>query len=492
MQQGERLSLARRRARAIIIFLAIIFFGLLVYKNVAPFGATVTYKMDLTEGSENIAIPTPLVPSAALSRDKKGAYYQIPQQKMTTDQVTFDLKVPYTKFATAEVKIKYQGDPEEFLVGVRDIATGQCIFKPVHNKSLNALTWNRLQSNGLTLFQRKKRFASVGDFIANPPVPKSKKAEKARIATYHYEFVQRPRVEISKVNEGTEIDASLRGPHTFYIYVKDQPLEFALNKQDINWYEGPDPLNINIFSGSKLIHSQIVPDDGDASNSGKPSKLQKVEVMAPDLKEGVYKIVLECGVDVVIKDLESQQKYLCFEEKVFLADHDLYKIGPTKENTLYTNGKKLSAMSWHMPGLQTLHINDNRKLVLNKENESFSVNLGRETNKIVTEKGDIVLSSEGGYFAFSKDSLFDPIPVKTAPYSKDLVLTDIDYIVADYTIPAKRKGVWRTNSVTIDLTEIEAKDNKLNFVLHAPGLTGRGEEIVLGSIEITLKKPGLL
>jgi len=492
--QEKKPFLIKHMVKVIIFSAAAVLLGILLYKNIAPFGAVVTYKVDLKQNPEYFTVPAPLTPSAALGKGKNGAYYQIPQQKMITDQVTFDLKVTYEKFATAEVKVKYQGDPEEFLVGVQSFSSEQLITMPLYNKSLNELSWDKVEGGRLTFFQRTKKFNTVAGFIATPRAfPRSKETNEktARITTYYCDFAQQYDIDMDTINDGTVVEASLRGPHSFYTYVKDESLKLILTKQDINWYEGPDPLDINIYSGDRLIYSQSIPDDGDVSKNGKPLEPQRVEVNVPNLKEGVYKIVLDCGCDVIIKNIASRQKYLCFERKLFLANHKMYKMGPTKSNIVYTNGKELTAETCHFMALQVLQVNDNQEMVVSEMHEEFSMNLSKDINKIKSEKSDVILNVEDGYFAFSKDSLFDPFPIKVVPYSKDLVLTNIDYILTDYTIPQKEKG-WLVNTAVIDLSHMKAKDNKLNFVLYAPGLVKRGEEIVLGSIEITLKKSGLI
>jgi len=492
--QEKKLFLIKRIAKAIVFSAAVILLGILLYKNIAPFGAVVTYEVDLEQNPERFTVPAPLAPSAALGKDENGIYYQIPQQKMTTDQVTFDLTVPYERLSTAEVKVKYQGDPKEFLVGVRSFSSGQLISMPIYNKSLNELSWDKVEDGRLALFQRTKKFKTVDGFVAAPrafPWSKETNGKAAHIATYYCDFAQQYDIDMSTVNDGAVVDASLRGSHSFYTYVKDGLLKLILTKQDINWYEGADLLDINIYSGDRLIYSQNILDDGNVSKNRKPLEPQRVEVNVPNLKEGVYKVVLDCGDDVVIKNIASRQKYLCFEGKLFLANHKMYKIGPTKSNIVYANGKKLTAETWHSASLQTLELNDNQELAVSEEHEEFSVNLSKDINKIKSEKSDLILNVEDGYFAFSDDSLFDPFPIKVVSYSKDLVLTDIDYILADYAIPQKEKG-WLVNTAVIDLSHMKAEDNKLSFVLYAPGLVKRGEEIVLGSIEITLKKSGLI
>ena len=482
---------ARRIARAIIFFLAAMLFSLILFKNVAPFGATVTYEVNLGEDSDAIALPAPLMPSSTLGKDETGAYYQVAQQKMTTDQVTISCRVPYENLASAEVKIKYQGDPDELIVGVRDSDTWQLeAAAPIHNKSLNELPWYKVEYANQTLFQRENVFQTVDGFLVSQHADllRDDNGETvSNIATYYHDYIQRsaPDIDMARVNDGTVVDDSLRGHHSFSVFVGDRPLEFAFTKQDINWYKDPDPLDINIYLGTELIYSQNVPDDGDSSDSHKPQVSQHVEISVPDLEEGVYEVYLDCGNDVIIKDLTSRQKYLCFDGRLFLAGHELYKIEPTKSSVVYTNGKTLDVTTCHPVALQTLSLGHEQELLVDKVDEIFTCELSQEITEIIIEKGSITLSTEDGSFAFSRSSLFTLVDF--VPYSKDIFLPDIDYVITGYTIPQEENDCM-VNTIALDLSSVKAKDNKLNFTLEAPGLEERREEIVLDSIEITLQK----
>lgn len=491
MEHVPRSVSIKRTARAIIIILAVMLFGLILYKNVAPFGATVTYEVDLEGDSDAIALPAPLMPSSTLGKDETGAYYQIAQQKMTTDQVIISCGVPYENLASAEVKIKYQGDPDELIVGVRDSDTWQLeAAAPIHNKSLNELPWYKVEYANQTLFQRENVFQTVDGFLVSQhadPLRNDNGETVPNISTYYHNFIQRsaPDIDMAKVNDGTVVDDSLRGNHSFSVFVGDKPLEFAFTKQDINWYRGPDPLDINIYLGTRLIYSQNVPDDGDYSDSHKPQVSQPVEISVPDLEEGVYDVYLDCGNDVIIKGLTSRQKYLCFNGRLFLAGHDLYKIEPTKSSVVYTNAKTLDVETCHSVAFQSLSLGHEQELLVDEVNEVYTCELSQKITEIIIEKGSITLTTEDGSFAFSRSSLFTLVDV--VPYSKDIVLPDIDYIIAGYIIPQEESD-WMVNTVTLDLSSVKAKDNKLNFTLEAPGLKALHKEIVLDSIEITLQK----
>lgn len=497
----SELSSVKYLVKTVIIFAVLILCGLLLYKNIAPFGATVAYKVNLRQGSKNISTPIPLTPSAFLGKNKQGIFYQIPQQKMTTEEINFNLKVPYKEFTEAKVSLEYQGDPDELLVGVLEPSTELYITKPIHNKSLNMLPWSQVKNNHLTLFQKKKEFKNVAEFLNNPPQFPLGKGISEKItytSTYYYDLLQQPEPEIdkTKVNTGTAIHASLRGTHTFYLYVKGKPLSFNFIKHDLNQYPGEDSLNINIYRGYELIQNRIIPDDGNASGSTISSKPQPVKINIPGSEEGVYKVMLECEDDVLIKNLTSRQKYLSFEQKLFLADNKYYGI-PTRENTVYAYGKEINPMTYHAEGLQTLQINSDQKLEVTDIKASYSANLPRNLNKITSPKSDIILISENNFFAFSEESLFDPLPVKIRPYSQDLVFndkylinTEVDYILADYIRPKKR-GDWLINTATLDLNQVEPENKILSFRLQVLGPANKSREIILGSIKITLKKKGL-
>jgi hypothetical protein len=480
---------ARHVARAVIVLAVIAFFTVLVFKNVAPFGATVEYQIDLQEGG-NKALPSPITPSAELGVSGNGVEYQVPETKMTVDMLTFDLEVPYTDLDTAEVQVQYRGDPSELLFGVRGGPESQYAYMPVHNKSLNQLNWDRIEGDQVTLFERSRDYETVDDFIAAPPMPSPTEPDYARIASYHYEVPQpRPDIDSSKVDAGTAIDATLRGPHKFYIYVGNKPLQISLIKQELNWDEGPDPLDIQVFSSEELIWATNVPDDGDERESRAISAPRKVEFTLPGLSEGVYRVDLLCNEDVVIEGLSTSQRYLSFIDGVFIADHELYELGPSKPVAVYTNAQELNAWTWHPEAFQTLNANGNQSLTVDKEGQKFLWNLSPGLNEIRTEMGDIILLSKGSSFSFSRDSFFDPFPVKLVAYNESLLFTDIRYIIAAYSVP-EAEGEWLTQKIAFDLRDVEIVDNKLRCALLAPNLAQKDGEIVLGSIDIILQKDG--
>lgn len=486
-----------RRARFAVTMLitlaVIVLFLVLIFKNVAPFGASVEYHIDLETGVGDKALPSPLEPSAALGVDENGVAYQVPQSMMTSDLLTFELEIPYENFDTAELTIRYQGDPEEFLFGLRGDKESEYRYKPIHNRSLNELDWFNTEDAGITLWERQEDYASVEEFISDPLVTSSEdgqEAGRALVASYYYEVEQPyPEIDASGIDSGTRVGSLLRGLHVFYTVVGVEPLSFSFDKRELNWKEGPDPLGVFVYSGSELIWSTSIPDDGDEFESGVISPAVEFDLTLPDLPEGVYRIELFCDTDVIIENLRATQGYLSFVDKIFVADHELYEIAPSRPQTVFTNAEALYVWTWHPEAYQTIGVDGEEEIVMEEAGIKTFALLPYGVKELRMEMGDLSFLSKESSFAFSRASFFDPYPVKVKEYSREILYSDIEYVIADYTVPDE-EGEWLTRKLTFDLEDMEIEDNKLRCTLWAPNLAVLDGEIVLGSLDIKLQKDG--
>ncbi|MCG2794379.1 MAG: hypothetical protein L6427_00620 [Actinomycetia bacterium] len=478
--------------RTLILLVAAGVVVMLIYLNIAPFGAKIVLEIGSEQGSEKVEVVRPFSSSSILTPGDNGSAYQIPRLKMITDEVSLKVEVPYPSFSEAVAEIKYHGDPDSLLLGVRGPETSEYRIEPVHNKGLNNLSWDRVDNGSLTLFQKEKEFNTVEEFLKMlPSIVEADIAEdgQSRVATYAYSPRQpAPKIDISKANESITIDATLRGPHTFFVYITDKASEFSLVKQELNWYEGEDPLTINFYKDDALVFSEAVPDDGDISASKEPSSPREVDIQLPRLEEGVYRVELDCYIDVLMRDIFSSQRYLSFFDRVFLVDHEHYEVGPSKPVTLYTDAQEFIVETWHPGSSQTIVVNGEEQIGVNEFQKRVTEGLSEPVNVIETEMGDIVIESPDSFFAFSEDSLFDPFPLKTETYSGKVSPADLDYIIAHYMIP-REKGEWFSQTVTINLEGVEPMDNQLDFALRAPGLTRDGGEIIIGSLVLTIDRP---
>ncbi|MBN2169481.1 MAG: hypothetical protein JW738_09575 [Actinobacteria bacterium] len=487
---------ARKTIRWIMIIVAVAFSVLTIVLEIAPFGATVTYRTDLRKNSSKVTITKPFTTKSILTSNGEGQLCQIPQLMMESDIVEFKVKVPYSSVSNVDVKLKYKGNPNELLLGVMDASEGSYIYKPVNNKIINALTWESVTSNGATLFEKEKKYQSFNEFLEAIPLYLSNEARVpgTRICSYFYSLPQPkdPEIVTSKINSGTQVNSSLRGLHKFYVYIKDKPLDIEFNEWELNSVDGVDDLEVKIRSindDGKVVYYNKIEDDGDITAKNKASDHGKTEVKVQGLHEGVYSVELICGSDVVIKNLRSVQRYLVFEGSVLLADHELYKIGPTKSAVLFFKGNVMGMQIWHQESVQTAYINDSQPVSLYAQgvSQDVSVELPQQLNKIDFEMGDIQIKTPGNFISFSKESYFDPFPVKVSGFNQYFNSLVEDYLVTTYVAP-EIDGEYFVQDVSVDMTGVPVKDGFVNFTLKAPESSMGERGIEIGEIQIEIKK----
>ena len=361
---------------------------------------------------------------------------------------------------------------------------------PVNNSTLNGLAWNRLEGSGLVLYQKGSEYASVEGFLADPPLSPPGEPKYPRVATYYCDMPQpEPEVDPARVDEGTAIASSLLGYQTLFTYVGEKPLHISLVKRELNRLAGKDGLDVQVLKGDELVWATNVPDDKDEGESWAVSAPQEVDFSLPGLESGVYMIRLLCGDDVVIENLRSDQEYLCVADQVTLADHELFGLGASRPSTLFTDAEDLEVWTKYPEAFQAVDAGGAASVSVDEEGIKSLLPLSPGIKEVHTEMGGITLRSKGSFFSFSRESLFDPQPVKTEEYSEATLSTDISFILTSYASPRK-EGDWSVQEFVLDLTGMEFAGGKLKCSLLAPNLSRSQGEIVLGSIDITLEKGG--
>ncbi|MBU4393012.1 MAG: hypothetical protein KJ907_05280 [Actinobacteria bacterium] len=490
MIDGQQKRTVKRLVWSFIVLVAAGIVVVLVYLSVAPFGAEIVLEFGPWGEPGKVKMVSPFTFSSIAGTDEEGVICQVPQMKMITDEVTFEVEVPYEEFNRLTAEIKYQGNPNELLIGVKGPPDSRYLYMPINNNSLNMLKWYKIEDKDRTLYQKSDVYETIDGFIDELPRMAEEELAQGRrysVATYHHQVDQpQPFIDAARANEPTRINATLRGPHTFYAYVTgDESPLLSITKQDINIYQGEDELSMHIFKGDELVYSETVPDDGDASASIVPGKPNRVYALLPDLDEGVYKIVFNCGSDVLMSDISFSENYFCAFQEVFLADHDVYMVGPSKEVTLYTDAEQISVRMWHPEYSQVMEINQEQKVVVYEGSKSTVQELEEGVNSIKLEMGDVIVESEDSCFAFSRESFFDPFPLKTLEYDPGVSLTNVDYIIAGYTAP-EREGELFTKTASIDISGAMATDGVLRFAVLSPGLVEDNGEIIIESLKLTV------
>jgi len=474
MFNGVNQKLLEKNIRLIIIVVPIVIAAGLIYKFFAPFGAEVKYTYSLKNNPEIMSDLKPIEEVSFLVKEGNN-YLQIPEFVMRNNKVQFSLKLPTKEVKQANVKMRFKSDNNELKVGLRSNPKENFQYKILDNKILSDLNWDKIQEGNLAFWQKYKNYENIQELIDRP-------SKDQVIAQYLYNINDNFKIkDYQKSDEEFVIDSPLRGGHTFYTYIKNEVLDFTIEKQDMNAYEGKDELEINVFKGREKIYSLTIEDDGIVDKSGNKKQPQIAHIEIPDLKEGVYKIQLlykGTGGDTLITKISTKQHLLVFEKKMFILGDE--------PSTIWTNSKEINAQTYHSQSCQTLKINDAQDLEIKERAKTFTAAMDKDLNKIYIPKNDVVITSDG-YFSFSPESFFNPKPYNTIEFHNDIDLETVDYIIADYTEP-KNINNWLENEVSFDISDMEIVDNTLRFVLEAPGLKADNGEIIIDFLEITLMK----
>ncbi|MCD6471068.1 hypothetical protein J7K86_00875 [bacterium] len=460
--------------RIVLIFIFVFIFGCLIYRNFAP-KAIVKYNFNLKDNSEMIIPLSPIEETNFLVKDGL-SYLQLPELVMKTDRVRFGVKLPNIRPKKAAVKIRFKSDNPEFKMAMREDPKFNWQYRLLDNKILNNLDWEKIQEGNLLFWQKYKNYDSIQELIDRP-------SRDQVIAQYFYEINKNFRIkDYMPKDEETTIDCGLRGSHSFYTYIKDEPINFTFEKQDMNMYEGADEGKIEIYNNeNQLVYQMQINDDGITDDSKNKKEPQTFVINLPDMEEGVYRIDLinlSQGNDYLINKIVTKQHLLVFGQKVFCAKPEPFNV--------YTGQGVAEASTLHSSAFQDVEINDSDKISVDERNKKFRIDLNKEINKIYSPKGDLIIRGDG-YFSFFPDSYFNPRPYNTVEFSNDVDLDNIDYIIANYEYPREVNN-WLEQEVSFDLTKTQIIDNTLNFVLEAPGLKASNNEIIIGDLEIDLEK----
>ncbi|MBU1323423.1 LytR C-terminal domain-containing protein, partial [Patescibacteria group bacterium] len=468
----------------IIVFLAFRFF--------TPFGAVVKYQFNSILNRDKLSKLKGAEETSSFKPGENGVL-QIPQQIIRQSVVTFNLKLITKPIEGVWVNLRFKGNSKEIKIGVRGSEKEKYQYLPLYNQILNPLEWSKTYEGKTTFWQREKKYQDLSGLVSQPPV-----SEDAKVASYFFnpsDIVMKENSPSSQSN--LKIEKTLRGSHTLLVKVNKGPFLLTVIKQDINTYEGEDVLSVQIYNGQNKIAEQLIPDDGVTDAGRLAMAPQKSEIKINDIKPGIYKIVLQDmtkNADILIKSVEINQPSLVFQTPLFVDDG--------KPTTLWTNSKEITMITAHSSSIQTVKLDGKYDLKVEKDGKEFAFDLNNPDSKIATSSGanastlhrleipknDLIISGDG-YFAFSQESFFNPEPIKAVDLSQVSDINKIDFIIANYQT-VKKDGEWYTAQAYFDPFGITIDDDILYFSLESPELNSYGGEIVIDSLEVTVKKPG--
>jgi hypothetical protein len=295
------------------------------------------------------------------------------------------------------------------------------------------------------------------------------------------------------------INASLRGGHTFYVYASGG-LDLNVKKQDLNWYNGTDNLEVSVFDfNGKLLGNMTIADDGIIDNSKKVNGTQEGELRLSGLQEGVYRIEFK-DFDGLIREIRVNSNKIV-SEKLFLADSSVYGLQNKDTLIYFESGRagQLRLLTYHKEGLQDIkYESSNGASVFFFDTEDKPMYMDYQPGSYLLDlpKNDIAIS--GNYLAFSEENYFEPFRQKVIALEPDFewLEKNADYVVADYS-PIKEEGEWVVATTKLDIEDrnLYIKDNKINFLINVPHLGNektKNMTIPVDWIKIKVYKTGVI
>lgn len=294
----------------------------------------------------------------------------------------------------------------------------------------------------------------------------------------------------------TVIDTTLRGKHVFYIYARGD-LRVEVKKQDINWYEGSDELEIGLYDlNNILIANATIEDDGIIEVDKSIPEIQNGILQVKDLDEGIYRLEFS-DFDGLIREIKINTNKIV-SQRLFLADNELYNV-ETKQSKLYFESSRsgqIRLMTYHSAGIQDIVFRENEIFEFYQQDEPLYMDVSSGEYELTFPENDIIVSGPG-YFAFSEENYFEPFAQKVVKLQNDIewIKNNVDYLVTGYVEPTEDNG-WLISQTEFDLRDsnLFVKDNKLSFVFNIPHLSQEAYQdhtIPIDWIKITVYKPGV-
>ena len=406
------------------------------------------------------------------------------------DLVYFNSKVKQN-FSRVKIELKFMDTiPEgyELNIGLKNKKEWSYFWKSIYNPFYESPEIFNLtgEDSRLRIYSMHNNFPmSVSSFLTFPP-------EGSVISTDMPDQINKTLSVIYKESNSTIRE--LRGDHVFYIYTKGK-LNLSLIKQDLNMYNGSDPLNIRLYSqAGELIKNITLYDDGKSGNDGILGTLQYGTLEAV-MEEGVYRITLTggSGSDFLIRSLEINEGNIVVKDP-YLAG--MFYAGNIEFNMYIrsVSGDRLDFITYHTGGFQTVNIstaNYTRSINITETKNwyYFDIPPGGELYHLEFPKGDIIINANG-YFSFSNNSYFDPSPVKFVNLKSSMDSLDenrVDYVIVPNNHIVE-DGNWTIASTEYNLSDAYIENNTLDFAISAPHLRDFNYSIPLDWIKIYMEK----
>lgn len=388
--------------------------------------------------------------------------------RLIGDPVYFSVFTPRT-FSRVKMTVKYKShlSPATPIIeaGVlADNVVWRYDLRPLDNKILTdlRLPGGRLEENGLTLWQAENDYQQLSDFFADLKTNNLAACPgntASCLAVYNYNPDYNFQFKGLKDSLPTRLDVPLRGAHTLFFYINNEPLRLELKFLDLNQDKTADPLAIILSKDGEVIERVSLADEN-LNPVGGQEENKSLVLEEKNLSPGLYKVEIKITDDTVIKSIQSSLDRFVFVGKV-------WPVSVSGALNIYTDASQLQVKAFAPASVQSLVFGGVAFAITEPYKQfNFQTTNTAAIKEIKLTKDDVILEASG-IFSFSKNNFFNPLLPKVDRFFK--LNEGLKYILADYQAPiAKNEATSAT--AELNLIGVYREKGKYNFMLSIPGL----------------------
>ncbi len=388
--------------------------------------------------------------------------------RLIGDPVYFSVFTPRT-FSKVKLTVKYKSQLSSStpLIEAGVLADGivwRYDLQPLDNKILDnlQLSGRRLEEKGLTLWQEGNDYNNLEDFFTDLKTNNLEACPGSTascLAVYNYNPDFNFQFKGLKDSLPTLVDIPLRGAHTLFFYVNNEPLRLELKFVDLNQDRAADPLAIILSKDGKVIQQANLADENLNPVSGQEENKSLI-LEERTLSPGLYKVEIKVSDDTVIKSIQSSLDRFVFAGRV-------WPVSVARPLNIYTDSNYLQAKAFVPASVQDINFGGRVFSVSEPYKQfNFQVDGSPPVKEIRLSKDDVILEN-GGVFSFNKNMVFNPSLSKVNQFFK--LGAGVKYVLSDYQAPSVHDEETSA-SAEFNLIGVYREKGKYNFMISIPGL----------------------
>jgi hypothetical protein len=405
-----------------------------------------------------------------------------------------DVEVPRA-FDTVDMTIEYR-NPDHAIVDAGIVASRAPFvvdFFPFQNTIIDeALTeWgSAIEDGDVTLLQSPdaKQYESIPEFLAQKP-------RQAQVGTYFYTGLFDDLIPGYQKQPGQlTIDRAFLGQHEFVTYIQDEPLHADFSFVDMNSSSGADPIRIEVYDGTVLIHEELINDDGITDVAKIATEERTATVHLESLPEGMYRYNVIIGDNVALTKIQTEQHKFVARNRVHTINSDAYSgvlknlaVNPT---TVYTNAPFVDVIPDKKRSIGEVTVNGEVLDGVTAGDRFHWVNeTDRDQVKVQVPEREFEVLTQG-YFSFTEDAFFDP-DGGMRPIAIEDEIENFDYVLYEGYVPPEIQQNRFTQTVSFDITAYPIDRKALTFAIQAPYIDAERNRLDVESVQFDFRRESL-